>query len=239
MRRMIERFAGAALIACVSCSNPDPLPMEPVAQQGRPGVPAIDVGNRIDFERPVVGQENRYARWTSPRQSDTSQAFRGDTLIVRVVDVTAEFMVLEERLSAGSAARRDSTVTQPDSANRYRLSTGKYFVDRYDPGPLQFSDGVTSPFLFAVARWDTIVRTQVQTRGWRLAVDDCDCHFKAIVIGHWQHGHFYDTLSVVSSHAMGVDAPGHLVYFSDRDGIVRAAEIIARRRNRAIGWDLL
>jgi hypothetical protein len=203
----------------------------------------IDTGNRISFAVPKVGQVSRYVKFTGGNYHDTGNytiTYLPDTLEVSIVQVTDSGLVVEEKYSQGSKARKDPKTWDADSVFTYafnflgdslwRSLSLRSFSHLGWPG-----QHITSPLKLPLASINDTVVTFVL---WKSSFHYCECYNQGYTVNYNQLGRQYARLNViVDDTPMQTDGSGITLLYSRTDGLVRSSGA-SWWTGEVIGWDL-
>jgi len=199
---------------------------------------------RINFANLEVGQSSRYIRFAGEdyfASDDSSFVYFPDTLIVTVVAKDGGWFTIEERISAGSLARRDSA--HADSArlrNLAKVYTNRVAIINDSLNVEPSSTNFVESYLFQIngaLRLERFTEPEIVLHGWK--TDPCGCNFQGIVSIYTQLGNEYQNLNVVvNNEPMQYDAGGITYVYSREDGLVHVYGV-SNWELRSYGWDLL
>ena len=199
---------------------------------------------RINFANLEVGQSSRYVRFAGEdyfAPDDSSFVYFPDTLIVTVVAKDGGWFTIEERISAGSLARRDSA--HADSArlrNLAKVYTNRVAIINDSLNVEPSSTNFVESYLFQVDGalcLEPFTEPEIVLHGWK--TDPCGCNFQGIVSIYTQLGNEYQNLNVVvNNEPMQYDAGGITFVYSREDGLVHVYGV-SYWEPRSYGWDLL
>ncbi|MCH9032142.1 MAG: hypothetical protein IIB00_07780 [candidate division Zixibacteria bacterium] len=207
---------------------------------------------RINFANLEVGQSSSYIRFKGENyfaSDDSSFVYFSDTLIVTVIAKNSGWFTIEEKISAGSLARRDSahadSALLQDATNIYTNRIAVIMDSLYlEHASTRFVESYLFQFslqdvfyIDGALSLERITEPEVVLHGWK--TNDCACNFQGTVSEYDQLGIEYQDLNViVNNESMRTDGPGHTYLYSREDGLVHLYWVNPWTQ-RAIGWDLL
>lgn len=200
----------------------------------------------VSLVNPQVGQSSRYLYFTHDCfycRGVTVRTFQPDTLILELLAIETDGIVLRERISKGSLARRDSLhadsvgLWRPAEINDYKLKIFKDTIVFEEHSPGLFGSRLVEGIGFQPLPLVGIPEVLITLDDWKAST--CTCNMQGLNQGFSQLGNTYSELIVIiDQEIMATDGPGFVFLYSLEDGLVMSYSSNPWT-NSSLGWGKL